>query len=265
MVVDGQRCFDPHTAEHTRRLQARYAGKPGVPRAVVDLTVTRSGADTRRRLEGVVLSWNRSRAWRVLLPLGDVASALSSGQGVSASAVVTVAGSDGLTERVRVARIDLVGHREGDGPEALPTVALLTLARPVPRPTDVRAGAGDQLWEADGMDFWPRLMAAAGLERREPMRGADLDVWAYAADEALRPEASPAAGPLAMAEPADLSVAPRISLEAVANWIKCLFSPACEEVEPYDPQPVFPGRDNHRHPVPTDPSKATSTDPSKAT
>jgi hypothetical protein len=104
--------------------------------------------------------------------------------GLPVDAVVTLAGSDGLSERMTVPRIDLVSS----GPDRSPEIALLWLPRPVPgtttpvlRPTlpNSTITAGRTLWDILDRDGVAPTQFAHDDEPEA------LAPWAAAADVAL--------------------------------------------------------------------------------
>lgn len=135
--------FDPHTAEHTRRLADRYRVQQTTPMpitVVVDMwTRPKAGGEpVSTRGSGFLLVHEpvpvtpgstpvKGTGWGVIAPAGQLPLTATNSADHEVSAEVIVSSGDGLTERIDVTRIDLVFSDAGD-----PAGAVLALARPVP-------------------------------------------------------------------------------------------------------------------------------------
>lgn len=227
--------FDPHTAEHTRRLSARYAApeapSPGPALVVVDLKARprTGGAVQGGRVAGIMITDGTRQGWQVLAP----ADQLPAGPEQLEAAVMT-AGEDGLSERVSVQRVDLIVAQR---PSDHPPMALLWLARAIPTPPlttqlDHSAGTRDRdLWE---------VLARQGVTPPglESLRGQALAEHSEAVDLAL----DGAAGSADLAPPAtEVAVVP--DFDDLASVI-CRWTPLClpgrppSSLEPpYPPDP----------------------------
>lgn len=199
----GAAAFDPHTAEHTRRLAAQYRARanrsvrPGdtVPNVVVDLwTRPRDGSAAQGgRRSGFLVAGEAQphqrgpqQAGGVLTRADQLPAEVMEG-GVVVEADVVVTAEDGLTEHLTASRIDVVGPAKGQRP----VLAHLLLSRPVPvAPLLPEAGRAD-LSPQDREPFFgdtgtPTGAVAALVDRA-------LDAWREAVDqaEAGAPEQAP--------------------------------------------------------------------------
>ncbi len=234
--------FDPHTAEHTRRLAARYQQDVTAegPSVVVDLwTRPRDGGPTTSgRGSGVLVARgapsggsqgdSRPKGWGVLAPANHLPTeAMEDTHEVGA--VVTVSSPDGLTERIAATRVDLVRGTEDGGPE----LALLELSHPVPPGDDVTVQAPATSSDSGLSAFF----GAQGTPVAEvaSLRGAQLDAWSDAADVSIAQSPRPRA-PLAPAPADTVFRYPDVVADDVAlKW--CWLSPSCNPTPPGDDQP----------------------------
>jgi hypothetical protein len=156
--------LDPHTAEHTRRLAAKYhaaakdnnnAGDiaPAPTVVIVDLRVRpRAGGPAQGgRVAGIMLTDDSRQGWQVLAPAHRLSADLKDGEAV-AEAEVIVAAADGLSECISVQRVDLIWPEQSSQHSPL---ALLWLSRAIPsspmpnKVIEEDSGLGDDgdLWE----------------------------------------------------------------------------------------------------------------------
>ncbi|PPK96149.1 hypothetical protein CLV92_105251 [Kineococcus xinjiangensis] len=218
-LARGGGVFDPHTEEHTRRLaancRARATGGTAPPRAVVELT---AGDGSRALLPGVLRGNRAGLAWRVFAPAASLPPAIRGTESVGVS--VTVAGADGLTERLRPRRVRLLTP-PGD---ERPGVVVLELGRPV-------QAAASPVFDVAAVDAaapagtWDLLasqgLVPAGLDAPE----LDVAPWAAAAGAALAGR-SPDDPP-----PVRLEHEEAGDVDGVALWV-CRLLRICEEDEP---------------------------------
>ena len=234
---EAYRFFDPHTAEHTRRLAATLdpdtpmAGDP--TRVVVDLWTARLGGGplaggrssgrliTRGAPTASTCADDGPSAWGVLAPASQLPpEAMDEDNNVAA--VVTIAAGDGLTHRVSASRIDLVP----DNNTTAAGLALIELMQPRPivpgPPIDDQTGDISDVASFFGPDG----------DRVVNSTGADLDPWAQAADEALANAPQPR-NPLPP-RPATTHRYPQVTLNDVAGWACLLIHKHCQEPPPAD-------------------------------
>jgi hypothetical protein len=228
------RHFDPHTAEHTRRLaetyMARIAGEPNKADpavVVVDLWTSKDGSPlSGGRGSGLLVSRgapsgssreeNAGKRWGVLAPASqlppegmkpDDQQAVDGKQAVAA--MVTVASGNGLTQRVAARRIDLVAEAGQDKP----TLALLELTHPLPAPSD-GPGPLPVRSTADAGSAVESFFGGAAEYAVVSRTGQELDDWSEAADQALADAPRPR-NPVA---PTPARVHRYTSLDDVAGW-----------------------------------------------
>jgi hypothetical protein len=255
---EARRYFDPHTAEHTRRLAETYNAQlsatepsPAEPRVVVvDLwTAPKAGGPlsggrgsgfltTRGAPSGGSPGSSTGDGWGVLAPASQLPPEAMRGDHTVA-AVVTLASGNGVTQRVAGRRIDLVS--ESDGAE--PTLALLELSHPVPGPPERPGDAPDPSLVRPGSDV-ASFFGGPDAYRVVSRTGARLDPWSEAADQALA-EAPRPRNPLAPV-PARVHTYPRTSLDDVAGW-------ACRILGCQTPPPPPDMDTPYRPPLPAEP------------
>jgi hypothetical protein len=238
--------FDPHTAEHTRRLWRSYASRvaqrygpfapapatPGAsgstvptvgaaPDVVVALTpLEETGPGPTRLVPGVALAAAQTgedaeRSWAVIAP---VDADLAASARLEAVVLTTV---DGVSEQVGVTDVDLV--RSDPAARAL---AVVTLVRSIPvsrtAPVDRQAvedalGQGADLWTAlAGAGVVPATVAGAA--------GQLVGEWVDATLSAIASAPPPAVGFV----PVPVMVTPHVdsALDELANWV-CRLTPLC--------------------------------------
>lgn len=232
--------FDPHTAEHTRRLAARYAaetrGEERAPTVVVDLrTSPRMGLPTEGgRVCGFMIATKpkdsegadqKGEGWAVLAPAGHLPpEGMTEGAVVEAS--VVAAADDGLSERLSVSRVDLIGPA---GPAQHPALALLWLARSVPAdPTPELPNGSDKPVLSRSGDLWEILAQNGARTDTATLRGEPLDQWAAAADDAMADVPGPVP---TLNNPKEVFAAHPDDFDDLASWV-CFFTPACNPGKP---------------------------------
>jgi hypothetical protein len=240
--------FDPHTAEHTRRLAERYKQRDdtGMPiSVVVDLWTRRKagsppvavGPPVAVRGPGFLVVQEPSNGdaadanqrpvkgtgWGVLAPATSFPPDVLQDDANEVFAEVTVAPGDGLTQRIAVNRIDVVTTKAGD-----PSLAILALAHPVPADRRVPVGARTPLPSNDRNDDISRFFDRPGTPTAvvAALSGDELAGFAAAADQSLA-DAPPGA------DPAQAAVVHPIQgvIGDLANWF-CDITPFCEPPPP---------------------------------
>lgn len=228
--------FDPHTSEHTQRLAHRYAVQAGeaaariAPSVIIDLRTTpasdgSTGADgagtsdgTASQVAGCLQVDDSGDAWEVLLPADTLPpSVMDQDTPTHVEAVVTIAGPDGLTERMTASEVLLVGPSHDKKPQ----LARLTLPRPVPGldPTPLLDRHDPEaLRITEGRTFW-QVLAAQGIAPGDLDEQASqpLGAWSAAASGALKRHPMPQPAPQA-----DVRIETESQFDLVAWRIGCL-------------------------------------------
>lgn len=231
--------FDPHTAEHTRRLAARYAaetrGEERAPTVVVDLwTPPGAGQPTQGgRVCGLMIATKpeepespnqKGEGWAVVAPADHLPPEVMT-EGAVVQAAVVAAVDDGLSERLSVSRIDLIGPAS---PARKPVLAFLWLARSVPAdPTPELPDGTNNPVLRRSRDPWEVLAQNGARTDTATLRGEPLDRWAAAADEAIAdaPGSVPATGnPEIFVQTVD-------NFDALAVWY-CFLTSSCNPGKP---------------------------------
>jgi hypothetical protein len=235
--------FDPHTLEHTRRLAASHqvtaglAGSRPAPRVVVALQTVH--ADGTRgeggTAPGILIvsaakdaagnpSQRFGRGWAVLAPAHMLPDEVMN-DGVTVHAEVVVATEEGLTERISVTRLDLIGAQQGGGPQ----VAMLRLGHDVPASPMEEAPDAAQYAKND---LWGLLGSETTVARADLEPGAQLETWAWAAYGASPDMA-------ALPSPSETH-RHRPDFDDVAGW-RCFLTSRCDGDQPPDVQPPWSG------------------------
>ena len=230
---EARHVFDPHTAEHTRRLAASLdpTGVQDDPtRVVVDLwtapAVGRplSGGRSSGRLitrgspSANTCVGDGTGAWGVLTPASQLpAEAMEEGQEITA--VVTVASGNGVTQRVSACRIDLVP----DTDKTTPGLAVIELSQPLPIRPEFNDDPVDNIGGTVASFF-----GSAGKQIVNST-GAALNPWTEAADQALANAPRPQ-NPLPPTS-ATVHRYPGFTINDVAGWA-CWILGRCQEPDP---------------------------------
>lgn len=237
--------FDPHTAEHTRRLAARFATEARedapAPTVVVDLYARSGPGHPKRggRVAGVLVAaadpadpGKPGRGLVVMAPADLLPIGAMHTQAIISAGVVATT-TDGLTERISVERVQLIGP---DDETQGPALALLLLSHPVPAaPLPQPAPGGGRI--GPDADLWNLLVgpSVSGADLLAP-GGEDPGRWATAADQAMAdappagsaPGAGAAASPGALDDPSPVITHSQRqpNFDDVGDW-RCLLTTRC--------------------------------------